>query len=903
MPVQFTTTLPDAEGLDLDGSEPDEITAIWNDVLNNGEYRLEVRETDGNESWGDSGSAIVAYDAVLEQTFVDILDGEKYDVRIRTQTAHVTGNWLEADSITNLPAPNGIGFANVGDTSLEVLWTDNADFEGSYQIYRRRVDYEYDDEGLLVATVGQNTESFVDDTVSPDREYEYFARARTEWVYADTSVGTVTTTSIGLSDRYVPPRGWHVEIDHPSGTTFTPRIQDVQAKPRLNDLPELEITVPEADRWRDEDLEGAPARVWKDGQRQPIDEFVKDTSAPNGITLVLRGGSELDQYVDDVQFDEILAQEGVKQILDEKTGLAYTVDDPSTSTEEDVDLRRIGLSDWEEIIADLPADEPVQDVNGLEVTQTGWWEEAEDASGSDGGESSDLNEGRWSGGVAIEMNSSLHSKSTTIRLDHEVPAANLIFAPLFAFTDGHPPMELLIDGEVADTIPGDALEPTDTIFDLRTFDVAGDDPDSYPDTYSGDVDVELNITGSGDTIYVDGLYAYDSRYTSPPPTGPADDGVIDVSIFPDAYTFETTVSSGFQIVGGALEVEMPDTSRSQRVRISNDGGNNWISANNSQTVSGDFASASNEIIAQVRLGGYDSDPTETPGIRDAPQVLERLTLSADLNDTPQLIDYYNRGSLREILREIADDGNWIWELQWDDDVGGLSLEWTQPGLRTATTDQSLVDYQVGKDVRERYDRAVIFGGSRSVEGDEFVADAPGDLRGLEEQYIKATSETVYDPSNPDTVFERRTDYTIEWDIGAIAITDSGDMVQGETYAVDYQYKIRGEYEIGGETNPDTIEKDISTANSQFEAEQIALGIVKEVSQTPIEAEVTIARDDVGFALTETVDLEELPVDRPLRVRGINNSPEQIVLQLGSGQRPEDVIPSLSEKVGRVSRQV
>ncbi|WP_226008256.1 hypothetical protein [Natrinema salinisoli] len=53
-------------------------------------------------------------------------------------------------------------------------------------------------------------------------------------------------------------------------------------------------------------------------------------------------------------------------------------------------------------------------------------------------------------------------------------------------------------------------------------------------------------------------------------------------------------------------------------------------------------------------------------------------------------------------------------------------------------------------------------------------------------------------------------------------------------------------------------------------------------------------DDVGFNLTETVDLEELPVGRPLRARERYDSPEKIVLKLSSAQRLEDVIRALSE---------
>ncbi|ELZ12507.1 hypothetical protein C478_10536, partial [Natrinema thermotolerans DSM 11552] len=161
MPVTFTTDLPDAEGLDLDGSEPDEITAQWTQVLNNGEYRLEVRESDANEAWGDSGTATVAYDATLEHTFTGILDGEKFDVRIRTQTAHVTGSWLTGEEITNLPAPDGLTISNVGATSLDLSWIDNANFQGSYQILRKRTDYDYDGgDGRLVGTVSDTAESY-----------------------------------------------------------------------------------------------------------------------------------------------------------------------------------------------------------------------------------------------------------------------------------------------------------------------------------------------------------------------------------------------------------------------------------------------------------------------------------------------------------------------------------------------------------------------------------------------------------------------------------------------------------------------------------------------------------------------------------------------------------------------
>jgi hypothetical protein len=85
----------------LDASTEDELGVPQPGRLNTGEYRVEYRET-GTSTWQLAGT--FAFDDATGLVIAGLLDGEKYDVRVRPQTADVIGAYVAVSEVTLLPA-------------------------------------------------------------------------------------------------------------------------------------------------------------------------------------------------------------------------------------------------------------------------------------------------------------------------------------------------------------------------------------------------------------------------------------------------------------------------------------------------------------------------------------------------------------------------------------------------------------------------------------------------------------------------------------------------------------------------------------------------------------------------------------------------------------------------------
>jgi len=127
----------------------------------------------------------------------------------------------------------------------------------------------------------------------------------------------------------VPVSGPFVQIDHPDGDTLSPTVTDYDWSPNVNERPSVEITVPESDRW--DELTGQPMRVWIDGTQLPIDTLAgtRTTTGDRGSQTVLEGsgGTQLDDYIDDIQFGERENHLAAEDLITERT-----LTTPRTST-------------------------------------------------------------------------------------------------------------------------------------------------------------------------------------------------------------------------------------------------------------------------------------------------------------------------------------------------------------------------------------------------------------------------------------------------------------------------------------------------------------------------------------------------------------------------------------------
>jgi len=386
------------------------------------------------------------------------------------------------------------------------------------------------------------------------------------------------------------------------------------------------------------------------------------------------------------------------------------------------------------------------------------------------------------------------------------------------------------------------------------------------------------VTQAGsDYMTVDAAHARDNRDSFSFDTEPVDGVLQGPEEFPGTLdiVFED-VTSVEQVIAGNLSVVMSNTEGDQAVAISNDEGANWIEATNTETVSGDFVSATQQIRARVTLSGYSTDPPTSPAQNDAGQSVDDIELRADLEDTPVLLDKQYRDRLANVLASIADDGRMVWEARRDPaadphDPAGLIIEWTQIGQRTRDSSAPATSLEKRTTIEDAYERVVVFGRSKGVEGSTFQQSAGSSLTSIGNEWVVPDSERIYDPDT-DEVFERGEDYRMEWDVGGIDILDGGDMSRETTYAADYDYRYRGEAATPtvDPSEARTVERQIPGATSDRECDQLALSILKDVQDAQVEATLTLVEPAPDVPLVEAISHPRLP-EGAQEIRGVERS--------------------------------
>ena len=141
----------------------------------------------------------------------------------------------------------------------------------------------------------------------------------------------------------IPAKGWHVVVEHPvTGHIWTPDVVgDPQRKPRTNGYPRIEIPVRKRERWRDLVDEypdqTIPCRVWKDGERQPIEELETVNTTESESVLKGRGGIELEERARR-STQQAEKHKLARDLIQNETPYTANVDDPVVETEENVTL-------------------------------------------------------------------------------------------------------------------------------------------------------------------------------------------------------------------------------------------------------------------------------------------------------------------------------------------------------------------------------------------------------------------------------------------------------------------------------------------------------------------------------------------------------------------------------------
>lgn len=908
-----TTTLPDAAALQADASVEDELTASVTDVLNYGQYRWQYRVTGSGNNYTDEGTT---GESTPSKTITGLLDGEQYDIRARTETEHATGAWTVISPVTLLPAPSNPTVESSSQTSVTVSWTDNADNEGTYRLVREElVDGAWTAEAVVAteAVVGPETlvgpqtvvgAQATDSTPRPGTTYRYRARAVTEHATADSPTVTVTTTPLAGDppQTTIPTDGWYVEVDHADGTTRTPRVLDgATRRPTVNGLPRLDIPVPQDDTWRAEGFDQAPVRVWKDGRRQPVDELARVRQEPERSVLEAVGATQLQRRVT-TEVSSQPAHELAEDLILAETGYAANVDDPAAATTNDYLMQMADSSpEWESVLAGAPfaADDPRTVESGvLRSQQTAYYKEGEDAALQNTAEV--FGADRFAQGQSARVSALDDAVSTSWTFDHEIPSGNADVALRLEYSGStHPGFEIRVNGSVVNSFSADQdftnLDlPTWFTFDVG-FGLAADTSHS----------VEVYCTGPASDssyLYVDALSLGDDRYTSWGNEDLTSGGTLSSpALYPDSLDVETVDANAVEtVVAGELTSTWNDTSNNQQVAISNDQGATYITADNTTSVSGSFASGSAQIRARFRLSNYNGGgPVEL----DSGQTVDLYDLYADLDDTPLAINQTWDAPLVDVLADLADQYDFVWQAVRDPSAsGGYRIEWTQPGQRSSTTSTPLEGYDIQRD-QSIVTKAVIYGVAQTVRDERFTADH-GTAVSLDQQYLVPASERVYDPDT-GTTFVQGDDYEMSFQSGEVTALATGALADGTEYAIDYEWRLRDSYALpshSGDPRDEFVET-LPAAHSERACGQAALAIVRDASSPRVTASVDLSeRSGEGWLLVDELDIDGLPAE-PLEVYSIDASGGGQTLQLGSRETIEEEFSRIRSRLESTSSRV
>ncbi|KDE59555.2 hypothetical protein EL22_20435 [Halostagnicola sp. A56] len=888
--------LPDAEALSLDGTPPSELNADWDAVLNNGQYRLEFRDDDPD---GDhppyQAEATVAHDGTLTHTIEDVLDGEQFSVRIRTETDYATGGWLSAEEITKLYSPDVPTFTAVGETDLGLDWTNNSVFDGSNQVYRRRIYADDVGQWRLVGSVADDGTTFTDTSTRPDTTYEYRITALTQWISSDSAVSTPTTTDgIGLEHRSVPPRGWHAEIERPNGTIVTPAIlsDGTQFQPTLNGQPTATIDISRDEAYLLERFEGADMRVYRNGKRKAIDELEDIAIETDRDELIGYGGTELEQDVS-VGVDDQHVSAFVRDLLEEHAPeYVLNIDEFDSTVDEDVIVGDAADElEFEQFFEAIASDEtlPVEYADGeLKPLHTAVMYNL-------GG---DLTDDRYIGGEAAEP-----FFSESISFDHIIPEEHVGLAV----------REGIMGGDVGDvtysfdgTETVTAYDPSDRDdpgwFDVSVFYDGGDLTDSA--TFFGAQD---DSGAHDDDLVIDAICVYDARYHD---SDEWDETLHEPGGYPEKPTaypntpLELTVETIPQFqraVAATLSVQGSFDGGIRGMSLSADNGQTWYDADDTDEFTTEFDEPGPYLRARIELEGWEPDGPrdDFPRTGYAPETISSIEFAADLDDTPLVLNYEEEGELGEILAARAEQAEAVYEV-WQDGEDTV-FEWTWPGQRPATRSDAISDYSVTKHTRRTL-RCKVKGNNATVRAEEIAVDELDAVYPLEEDDVVRGQETVRDSDGER--LRVGLDYELHGAAGEVEILSQGSVGAGETIEVDYKYTISGTYEhpdYDGDTRQARTEK-IPAARSERACEQAAKVIVDEASVPRWEADVTIAYEDVqDIRLSDTLDIDTVPGDAEVvRELGDQGSDSGVSLRLGNRKPASERVSQIQSTLSSAS---
>jgi hypothetical protein len=918
-----TTELPDTTVdsiTPIDASVEDELTVPNATVADYGDVRYQIRVTGSGNAYGNDKVVTQGGNPVM---FVNLEDGEKYDIRARSETEHKTGDWAEVTAITLMPTPTGIGTLNVSPTSWDVEWDDVWDNEDGVRVYRRR---EYDGgfgPEKEIADKAPNVTSHTDDGVVQQTTYQYRVEGYTEHVVASATY-TDTTPAIDGSYRSnrVSGSGWTVEVETPSGTPRRPQIVgEPKREPSVNDMEKVEIPVPKDETWEDDAFKDAPVKVWKNGERLPIDTLVGRQQKAGKTILVCEGGTEL-YAPGKYEFSNTDAHAAFGDVV---ADTPYTADviSPGGGSFQLANVDSEGeMRDYYQ----QPGDSTpiaIRDDGRLEVQQTCWVYEGENygntsTSSYANGDYAEFDD--FSGTLAEDVVPDAAEISQTFTTEREIPSSEVGVELRRADHNLNGEFQVFIDGQkvyaelnanednvstrwvnslggtsyendqTGQQVPDPpTLEPGEHVIQIRNIDVS---PGGQSEPSSGIAAVDL-------------FCVYDKRYPPnfPNSTESGSDWLSGPEKFPLSVDAILLHKGFLSSTGGRFEGNFSSTTNNQAVAISPDYGSTYTTNQNSSTVEADWPNnPSPDIQLKVTLGGTDGGNTPLKGANT--QSLNSYTLYEDTRASPPLTNDQFSGSREDILTALTERGDMIWTLEWDDVNDEIVVRMANVG--DLTTDQSLgvVDYEWSRRTLGRqFKRAIIKGGSQIVRGETVTADLLNN-NDLRRENLITGREQVQGVSN-GVIYERGTDYEMNYVIGEIVFDNNSDtnISDGEELEITYEWKPEGDYNTGGATARKTLRKTFVQASTDVICQSIGFFLVDRLKD-PIESGRLVIEDlPADLSVLEAIQTTQIPDRERWVTRTINVQNGTVVMEISTRQTLDGIIEDVNKRVENTAERV
>jgi len=909
-PKTRTTALPDVATGDItpiDASVEDELTAPNAAVADNGDVRYQIRESGSGNAFG---SDIVVPQGGSDATFTGLLDGERYDIRARSETEHVTGAYVEVSDVTLLPAPS-IGTPTVGATEITLPITDNADNENGITVDRRQEYSDGFDAYTELANLAPDATSYTDPTALPGTTYEYRVTNYTEHVESSATIRE-TTDSLRPSNQ-APTSGWYLEADHPSGRTRAPAVVGTpQRQPSLNSLETVEIPVPKEDAWNEPAWDDADVRVWHDGERLPIDTLVTRRQQAGRTVLVCEGGTALRES-DVYEFLNTDVHAAFGAIVDD-TPYGKNITDPTgDSTTFDTVDDEDGFDGYFQDPGDQ--DPVVIDSAGVHLSQTCHFTEAEDLPYTSFTESEFPGSytPQWGGNEAVNVtfdSSGPGRLDYTFTLDHEIPAGDVGVVTRWAWYELDAEIFVELDGQVIYRVNATG-SPSNTSAGWRDVNGVGLGSEWTTPLSIGDHTLSIYLRNfslftSDAGVYTDAVAVFDQRHHSSGFDESPDPHFDTPKLYPDSGVDAVFLHEGFLSATGAdVTSTWDDTTGDQALALSIDNGSTYpLSASNSTTVGGDFNSSGPDVTLKVTLDAYGSRTDASPTQGFETQTLSEYTLNLDTRDSPPLSNDKFVGDRKDTLTKLVTRGDAMWGLSWDSSAEQIVVEMTNVGQRTGDTRLDLVDYQwdtqtLGRQIED----ATIRGGARAVRDESFTANHGTKVQ-LEHAHLVPGREQVTDPST-GTIYTRGTDYVMDtYESGEIVTQSSGNITDGQSLDISYEWKPVGSFAIGGADPRNAIEEGLVGATTEAVCKSVAYYLVQELKD-PVESGELVVEDlPPGWSLLQAIQADPLPNRESFTLAGQPTVQDgRVTVPVASRQSVGEVVDDLRTRLSDHSERI